>query len=88
MEDTVVLLLIETVQRLHVLLRLRAHVGADKTLPHILHRLRRRVHHILRIETVITQLIQHYLVGREVLNAPMGGASPPLPTKGGGKIPF
>ena len=50
----------------HLIARLRCAETINKPLPNIVHSQRRRMHQVICIEAIITQLVQHYLITREI----------------------
>ena len=56
----------QLMKRAHLIARISSHIGIYKSLPDIIHCHLRGVHHILRIETVIAQLVEHNFVGWKI----------------------
>ena len=50
----------------HRIFRFIIKVSVLKPLPNIFHRHSRRMYHIIGIETVVTQFVQHYFVRRKI----------------------
>ena len=71
----------QLMKRAHLIARISSHIGIYKSLPDIIHCHLRGVHHILRIETVIAQLVEHNFVGWKITSTTSTTSNPSATTR-------